>query len=99
MEPYTDDIIFKRVRDFDATQIDPFEYVLTHCGIPAGGHAIVWFGNLAYNKMEKGPLEVAAKVPREPHAETCPTCGSDDTYYVDTHVRPGVPWDREEASF
>lgn len=81
IEPYTDDIIFKRVRDFDARQLEPFEYVLSHCGIPEGCHAIVWFGNLAYNKMEKGPQEKRAKeitgsVP------DCPYCGGNNTTYL-----------------
>ena len=83
VEPYTDDIIFKRVRNFDARQRDPFEYVLSHCGIPEKGHAIVWFGNLAYNKMEKGPQELRALEKAEPEPETCPYCGSNNTTYVD----------------
>lgn len=83
VEPYSTDIIFKRVRDFDARQIEPFEYVLAHCGIAEGCHAVVWFGNLAYNKMEKGPQERRALDKAEPEPETCPYCGSNNTTYVD----------------
>lgn len=83
IEPYCDDIIVKRVANFDATQIEPFEYVLTHCGIAERTHAIVWFGNLAYNKMEKGPLEIVAHEKGEPQPEICPHCGSNNTTYVD----------------
>lgn len=81
IEPYTDDIIFKRVRNFDARQLEPFEYVLSHCGIPEGSHAIVWFGNLAYNKMEKGPQEKRAGEPAG-LPKTCPYCGGDNTTYL-----------------
>lgn len=95
VEPYNDDILFKRVRDFNARQKDPFEYVLTHCGIAKGIHAVVWFGCLAYNKMPRGEKERAAREEREIRRRICPHCGRDSTDYVDTHVAPGVPWDRE----
>ena len=77
--PYDLDVVFKRVKHFDARQIDPWEYVLTHCGIMEGTHAVVWFGCLAYNKMPRGDLESAAyeKSTRTP---LCPYCGSESSH-------------------
>lgn len=77
--PYGTNIVFKRVKHFDARQIDPWEYVLTHCGIMEGTHAVVWFGCLAYNKMPRGDLESAAyeKSTRTP---LCPYCGSESSH-------------------
>lgn len=77
-----DSVIFKRVRDFNARQRDPFNYVLTHCGIPQGGHAVIWFGLLAYNKMPRGEEERAAREERDARNQICTHCGGDNTSYV-----------------
>lgn len=86
--PYDEDIVFKRVRHFNAKQMDPWEYVLNHCGIMKGTHAVVWFGNLAYNKMEKGYREERAgeKSVRTP---LCPYCGSASSHVSEPrHYKP-----------
>lgn len=86
---YDLDVIFKRVKHFNAKQIDPWEYVLTHCGIVEGMHAVVWFGSLAYNKMPRGELESAAyeKSTRTP---LCPHCGSESSHVSEPyHYKPG----------
>jgi len=78
--PYDEDIIFKRVKNFDATQIDPWEYVLTHCGIMDDCHAVVWFGNLSYTAMLEGEREkIAKQIGQNPK---CPHCGSRDTEFM-----------------
>ena len=52
-------------RDVKATA----HYQLSHCGIHDDYHAVVWFGDLSYNKFKCPPKVV--EIPK------CPLCGSD----------------------
>lgn len=44
-------------------------YQLSHCYVPVKGHAITWFGVMAYNKLKVKPLP--------PQEHICPGCGSE----------------------
>lgn len=58
-------------------------YLLTHCGIVEGRHALTWFGELSYNMLSNQALydahpEIKAQIDKVP-PKRCPVCGSDDT--------------------
>jgi len=58
-------------------------YLLTHCGIQRGHHAVTWFGELSYNALSNEKLfvaipEIKAELEKE-YPRRCPSCGSDDT--------------------
>lgn len=78
--PYDLDVIFKRVKNFNAKQIDPWEYVLTHCGLMDGCHSVVWFGNLSYTAMLEGERELKAKAIGQ--SPRCPYCGHRNTEFM-----------------
>lgn len=55
-------------------------YLLTHCGILKGRHALTWYGELSYNQLSNGVLE--ARVPgldlHPKYKQKCPHCHSFD---------------------
>lgn len=57
-------------------------YLLTHCGIVNGRHALTWFGELSYNALSNAVL--VEKIPymnevfNHKPKHRCPICGSDD---------------------
>jgi len=58
-------------------------YLLTHCGIQDGRHAVTWFGELSYNQLSNDTLykaipELKREIERHPEKK-CPVCGSEDT--------------------
>lgn len=80
-------------------------YLLTHCGIIKGRHALTWFGELSYNQLSNGLLE--AKIPgldlHPKHKIKCPSCFGFDVepdfitdytdyaipYYIDNRLKAG----------
>jgi len=62
-------------------------YLLSHCGVMDGVHAVTWFGVLSYNKMAVRKLKVFAPEGWEDllriRSQKCPYCGSDDTEPMD----------------
>jgi len=63
-----------------------FCYLLSHCGIKKGYHALTWVGGLSYSKL---------KVEKEPKITKCPICGGDfeEIYYAEGY-HPIVPPDK-----
>jgi len=57
-------------------------YLLTHCGIVEGRHALTWWGELSYNMLSNEKLfdaipELKRQMDYRP-GRRCPACGSDD---------------------
>lgn len=57
-------------------------YLLTHCGIIEGCHALTWWGELSYNMLSNEKLfdahpEVKREMEKVP-VSRCPSCGSED---------------------
>jgi len=85
-------IVFKVIQDDEYKDMRGFrsgravkraiQYLLTHCGVIEGKHALTWFGCLSYNRMSRqaidnkfpGALEDLGEGSRE-----CPVCGSTST--------------------
>ena len=112
------DVIFKVVRDAEHGDYRGFrdvasikravQYLLTHCGIYEGRHALTWWGSLSYNKMPIQKLEDNFLGWSEMIAfhRRCPKCKSIDVEPLETpqdfgwrSVNPirhspfyGVPW-------
>jgi len=58
-------------------------YLLTHCGIIEGSHALTWWGELSYNQLSNQTLydaipELKKEIEKIPISR-CPSCGSEDT--------------------
>ena len=54
-------------------------YILTHCGIVAGRHALTWFGSMSYNMLPNKKLDEFYPGVRDKIQEfrrRCPKCGS-----------------------
>lgn len=60
-------------------------YLLTHCGVIEGSHALTWFRALSYNQFNMETWEKHFPLLWE-HLQSknrlCPHCGSDDTYLI-----------------
>jgi len=67
-----------------------FHYLLSHCGIKKGSHALTWFGDLSYCKLH---VEI------EPNSGVCPLCSQRlvPIYYDGVH--PVVPPDQNFEGF
>lgn len=89
------DYVFKVIRDAKRGDYRGFKkpkeitacifYLLTHCGVVGGAHALTWFGALSYNcfSMEAWEThfpEVIAYL--QPRGRECPFCGSTETYII-----------------
>lgn len=99
IKPGTDpNVIFKIIKDARRKDYRGFQkcqeisatifYLLTHCGIIKGRHALAYFGELSYNKLSNGKLqELIPGLDLDPvHKHRCPSCRSDDVepdYYLD----------------
>lgn len=59
------------------------QYLLTHCGLVKGKHALTWFGVASYNSLSNEKLEASDPIGwnelRTPKERICPLCGSSDT--------------------
>lgn len=72
---------FRRPRDISACVY----YLLTHCGVIRGSHALTYFGALSYNMFNNEAWET--HFPEvinylKPTRSQCPHCGSTDTYPI-----------------
>lgn len=90
-----DDYVFKVIRDAKRGDYRGFRkpkeigaaiyYLLTHCGVIQGSHALTWFGIMSYNSFNNEAWEthfpevIEYLKPRKPE---CPHCGSTDTYAI-----------------
>ena len=105
-------VVFKTIRGPESSEDAPhypgfrsprevkrcIQYLLTHCGIWKGRHALTWFGALSYRNLPTGLLERSFP---EAYDELnawekgvrCPECGSLDTWAIlgDGTVDPGGP--------
>ena len=89
--------IFKVVRDAERGDYRGFKspgavqralsYLLSHCGVMDGVHAVTWFGVLSYNKMALEKLKAFAREGwddlQRVRSPKCPYCGSEDTEPMD----------------
>lgn len=68
-----------------------FYYLLSHCGIKKGVHAITWFGDLSYSKLGHGN--------NDQNYKKCPSCSRKLVliYYAGKH--PPVPPDKPFEDF
>jgi len=95
----TDDgIIFKVIKDAEFQDYRGFvgplgirrvvHYLMSHCGILEGRHALTWWGSLSYNMLSNGFLKEsypeAWKAVNERPNPRCPSCGSRNTEPVNT---------------
>jgi len=67
-----------------------FYYLLSHCGIKKGFHALTWFGAASYSKLI---LE------KEPDSTVCPLCGRKLVSIYHDGVDPPVPPDEYFEDF
>lgn len=67
---------FQRWREISATVF----YLLTHCGILKGRHALTYYGELSYNQLSNGVIEAACPgLELKPELKhRCPSCHSFD---------------------
>jgi len=61
-----------------------FFYLLSHCGVKKGYHALTWLGDLSYSKL---------KLEKEPDLGKCPICGRKFVEIYHDGVHPVVPPD------
>jgi len=90
------DVVFKVIRDAEYGDFRGFrgpagirrhlKYLLSHCGIVEGRHALTWWGSLSYNKL---PSEELRNLYPEAWDELhlllpvrCPLCGSEKTVEI-----------------
>lgn len=71
-------------------------YLLTHCGIIEGKHALTWYGSLSYNSLSNRTLDEAypgyLERARAGPPKRCPACGSEDVepdWIMDWTAWPG----------
>ena len=57
---------FIKYLDVRKSVFQTFFYLLSHCGIKKGFHALTWIGDLSYSKL---------KLEKEPDLSKCPVCG------------------------
>ncbi|MCV0431676.1 hypothetical protein [Nitrosopumilus sp.] len=63
-----------------------FCYLLSHCGIQKGYHAVTWFGSLSYSELP---------VDKEPRITKCPLCnGEFEEIYYEEPIHPIIPPDK-----
>jgi hypothetical protein len=106
--------VFKVVKDAEGGDYRGFKspgavrralaYLLSHCGVMDGVHAVTWFGVLSYNRMAIEKLKAFAPDGWDDlqriRSQKCPYCGSDDTepmdswQYYDRYCR----WEYRERS-
>jgi predicted RNA-binding Zn-ribbon protein involved in translation (DUF1610 family) len=90
------DVVFKVLRDAEYGDFRGFRgptgirrhlhYLLTHCGVLKGRHALTWWGSMSYNKLPNGVLramypEAWAELKAVPDVR-CPRCGSRKTFEI-----------------
>lgn len=63
------------------------QYLLTHCGVREGKHALTWWGAMSYRSMPRNAVE--SLFPRAlecaPEPKPCPVCGSEKTEPCDLY--------------
>lgn len=62
-----------------------FYYLLSHCGIKKGFHALTWFGDLSYSKL---------KIEKEPDSSICPVCNQKLVLIYHDGIHPVAPPDQ-----
>lgn len=90
--------VFKVIRDAEHKDYKGFRspgavkralgYLLSHCGILDGVHAVTWFGVTSYNKLAIAKLKMVFRAGYDemmkPKGTKCPYCNSEDTELMDT---------------
>ena len=75
-------------KGFRNSVFQTFCYLLSHCGVRKGSHAVSWIGSLSYSKL---------KVEKEPKITCCPVCQDKfvEIYYDSSDgIHPIVPPDK-----
>lgn len=67
-----------------------FSYLLNHCGVKKGRHAITWMGRLSYGQM---------RIQNTPEYDKCPACGRRLVAISHDGADPVVPPDEEFEGF
>jgi hypothetical protein len=70
---------------FRESVFQTFYYLLSHCGIKKGFHALTWFGSCSYSKL---------KIEKEPDSNICPACGKKLVQIYNEKPDPPIPPDK-----
>lgn len=75
---------FVKYLDVRKSVFQSFFYLLSHCGVKKGFHALVWLGDLSYSKL---------KLEKEPDSNLCPLCSQKLVPIYHEGEHSGIPPD------